>query len=99
MALGLSSVQKFRLKGDGVDSKTLEDQHECEQSCSMFFFPLEILPLDQQEQLKQLGFANDDLEVKPTRSLLRVQQRLTGATGTHTVRLSWCVAAALYSRD
>lgn len=65
MALGLSSVQKFRLKGDGVDSKTLEDQHECEQSCSMFFFPLEILPLDQQEQLKQLGFANDDLEVKP----------------------------------
>lgn len=61
-AISFSTQCGLRAKGDGLDSKSLADQDECEQSCSLFFFPLEMLPVDQQLQLQELGFASDELQ-------------------------------------
>jgi hypothetical protein len=62
-ALDFSAISGLRAKGDGLSTKTLADQEECEQSCALFFFPLELLPVDQQLQLQDIGFANTDLQV------------------------------------
>lgn len=63
-ALDFSAISAFRAKGDGLATKTLADQEECEQSCALFFFPLEMLPVDQQLQLQDIGFANTELQVR-----------------------------------
>ncbi|KAJ0395021.1 hypothetical protein P43SY_003234 [Pythium insidiosum] len=60
-ALDFLELQRYRSKDDGVVTKTFVDQEECEQSCGMFFFPLDQLPLDQQLELQQHGFCNTDL--------------------------------------
>lgn len=59
----VATLESYRVKSDGVATKTYMDQFECEQSCGMFFFPLEELPEDQQVQLQQSGFTNAALEV------------------------------------
>ncbi|TMW57612.1 hypothetical protein Poli38472_003537 [Pythium oligandrum] len=61
-AIDFTTLQQYRTKSDGVVTKTLLDQQECEQSCGMFFFPLDMLPLDQQLQLQEHGFTNTSLE-------------------------------------
>jgi protein farnesyltransferase subunit beta len=61
-SLDFAGLQRFRTKSDDKETKTLVDQHECEQSCGMFFFPLDLLPVDEQLQLQEHGFANDALE-------------------------------------
>ncbi|CAH0480723.1 unnamed protein product [Peronospora belbahrii] len=55
-------MEHFRYKNNGLVTRTSTDQEECESSCSLFFFPLPELPLDQQLQLQQLSFINTDLE-------------------------------------
>lgn len=62
-ALDLRAVSAFRCKGDALATHTLADQDECEQSCALFFFPLELLPVDQQLELQDAGFANTELQV------------------------------------
>lgn len=57
------TLDTYRVKSDGVATKTYMDQFECEQSCGMFFFPLDELPEDQQLQLQASGFTNAALEV------------------------------------
>lgn len=56
-----ASLQRFRVKSDGVATRTYNDQQGCEQSCGMFFLPLDLLPEDQQAELQDHGFANADL--------------------------------------
>ncbi|DAZ97616.1 TPA: hypothetical protein N0F65_002235 [Lagenidium giganteum] len=60
--LELHALQQYRTKSNNRITKTFIDQQECEQSCSMFFFPLDSLPVDQQLQLQELGFANAELK-------------------------------------
>lgn len=60
----VATLEAYRVKSDGVATKTYMDQFECEQSCGMFFFPLEELPEDQQLQLQASGFTNAALEVR-----------------------------------
>ncbi|RMX67720.1 hypothetical protein DD238_001459 [Peronospora effusa] len=55
-------MERYRFKNDGLATHTSMDQEECENSCSLFFFPLLELPLNQQLQLQQLSFINTDLE-------------------------------------
>ncbi|POM67767.1 Prenyltransferase-like protein [Phytophthora palmivora] len=54
--LDFTAMERYRFKTDGLVTRTSTDQEECESSCSLFFFPLPELPLDQQLQLQQLGF-------------------------------------------
>lgn len=68
LAEDLATLETYRIKSDGVATRTYLDQFECEQSCGMFFFPLEELPEDQQLQLEQSGFTNAALEVCTMRS-------------------------------
>lgn len=61
-ALDFVTMERYRFKSDGLATRTSTDQEECESSCSLFFFPLPELPLDQQSQLQQLSFVSTNLE-------------------------------------
>ncbi|KAE9108559.1 hypothetical protein PF010_g11859 [Phytophthora fragariae] len=61
-ALDFAAMERYRSKDDGLVTRTSTDQEECESSCSLFFFPLPELSLDQQLQLQQLSFVNTELE-------------------------------------
>lgn len=63
-ALDFAAMERYRFKDDGLVTRTSTDQEECESSCSLFFFPLPELPLEQQLQLQQLSFVNTDLEAR-----------------------------------
>ncbi|RLN75521.1 hypothetical protein BBJ28_00021850, partial [Nothophytophthora sp. Chile5] len=63
MALDFATMESYRFKGDDLETRTSIDQTECESSCSLFFFPMPELPIDQQLQLQELGFVNLALEV------------------------------------
>ncbi|KAG1699190.1 hypothetical protein DVH05_014106 [Phytophthora capsici] len=61
-ALDFTTMERYRFKTDGLVTRTSRDQEDCESSCSLFFFPILELPLDQQLQLQQLNFVNTNLE-------------------------------------
>jgi hypothetical protein len=63
-SIDLFTLETYRVKSDGVATKTYMDQVECEETCGMFFFPLHDLPEDQQLQLQNSGFTNAALEVR-----------------------------------
>ncbi|CEG45787.1 farnesyltransferase beta subunit [Plasmopara halstedii] len=60
--LDFAAIERYRCKSDGLITRTSSEQEDCESSCSLFFFPLPELPLDQQLELQQLNFVNTDLE-------------------------------------
>uniref|UniRef100_H3HAT3 Protein farnesyltransferase subunit beta n=1 Tax=Phytophthora ramorum TaxID=164328 RepID=H3HAT3_PHYRM len=60
--LEFAAMERYRFRNDGLETRTSADQEECEASCSLFYFPLLELPLDQQLQLQQLSFINTNLE-------------------------------------
>lgn len=60
----LETLEAAHVRSDGIATRTYRDQFECEQSCAMFFFPLDELPPDQQAQLQEAGFVNAELDVR-----------------------------------
>lgn len=65
----LATLEAARVRSDGVATRSYREQLECEQSCGMFFFPLDELPADQQAQLQHAGFVNADLDVRASLSV------------------------------
>lgn len=91
-SIDLATLESYRLKSDGVATKTYMDQFECEESCGMFFFPLHELPDDQQLQLQQSGFTNANLEVRVV-SLRAFVLVYFATTASKWCLWSWCACS------